>query len=130
MTFESMFVNPRGRTPRGPFVGALLTLAAVIAFYALVVKGLTAQWCMVVLLYPAFVLLARRLHDMGKSAWPLILPLALNAASLGLHISKSSETWVMPLTWAGLAVAAAFSLWGLLGKGQAEPNKFGEPIPA
>lgn len=53
MNFDSLFAGPGGRTSRAHFVPALLTLLAVFAFYAFIVKGRTAQWCMVVLLRPA-----------------------------------------------------------------------------
>jgi len=44
MTFESTFVNAGGRTSRGQFFPALLTLLAVVVFYAMLVKGRTGQW--------------------------------------------------------------------------------------
>ena len=62
-TFDSLFVRFNGRTSRAEFVPALITLLAVVAFYAFLVGGRTAQWCLAVLLFPAFILLARRLRD-------------------------------------------------------------------
>jgi hypothetical protein len=68
MVFDSLFGNPGGRTSRGEYAAALATLLAVAAFYAFVVTGRTAQWCMLVLLFPAVILHVRRLRDMGHSA--------------------------------------------------------------
>jgi hypothetical protein len=35
-----------------------------------------------------------------------------------------------PLAWIALALSVAFLLWGLLGKGQAGANRWGEPAAA
>lgn len=130
MNFTSLFVDPRGRTSTGPFVRALIVLVAAAAFYTFLVGGLTAWWCLVVLLYPGAVLHARRLHDMGQTGWLVLLPLALNAAALFMRIYKWAPDLKGPVTIAALAAFAAFAVWGLLGKGQAEANRYGEPAAA
>ncbi len=130
MSFESAFVNPMGRTSRGAFVGALVVLVAAFAFYTVLVKGRNADWCLVTLLFPAFVLLARRLHDMGRTAWLLVVPGALAGATMWMRLFSSNAPYGTALTWAALVVGAAFALWGLVGKGQAEANRFGEPAAA
>lgn len=117
MNFESLFVNPNGRTSRSQFIPALITLVAVIAFYALLVKGRTGQWSLVVLIFPAVVLLARRLRDMGFSPWLLIVPAGLMIVTFAIRLGGISfgaplDT-VVPL--AALAVAAGFALWGCIG---------------
>ena len=129
MSFETSFANPKGRTSRGHFIGALIVLAAAVAFYEVLVKGLTGQWCLLVLLYPAFVLHARRLHDMGQTAWLLLLPGALIAVAIWPH-TASRGAFETPLSLAALVVFAGFALWGCVGKGQADANKFGEPAAA
>src|SRR4051794_38940382 len=125
MAFEPLFANPNGRTSRGHFLGGLIVLLAVVAFYYVLVKGRTGEWCLLILLFPATVLHARRLHDMGRTAWLLLAPVGLFVALAWLHMSKRDPQLEAPLTAAALAVAAAFVLWGLLGKGQAEANRFG-----
>lgn len=118
MHFEQLFVYPNGRTSRAEFVPAMITLLAVILFYALLVTGLTAKWCLVVILYPALVLHARRLQDMGRSAWLLIVPAVLmivafaiwlDGLDLGAQLNRA-----VPLI--ALAVAAGFAVWGSFGK--------------
>lgn len=127
MDFESLFVNPKGRTSRRHFVPALLTLVLVVLFYAFLVKGRTAQFCMLVLLFPAVMLHARRLHDMGHSAWLLLFPAALVVAMFAirlgyLSLGPSIDSAALPGT---LAVGAAFALWGCIGGSQAGANRFG-----
>jgi uncharacterized membrane protein YhaH (DUF805 family) len=132
MNFECLFVNPNGRTSRGQFVAALITLLAVVAFYAFLVKGRTGQWCLLVLLFPAFILHARRLHDMGHTAWLLLAPVVpmVAAFAIWLHVvslGAQLDTVVPPIA---LAVSAAFALWGCIGRGQADANRFGAPVAA
>jgi len=117
MNFESLFVNPYGRTSRSQFVPALITLVAVFAFYTFLVGGRTATWCMLVLVFPAVVLHARRLRDMGQNAWLLIAPAGLMLVAfaiwLGLVSLGASFNSVVPL--AALVLAAGFALWGCIG---------------
>jgi uncharacterized membrane protein YhaH (DUF805 family) len=120
MNFDTLFVNPNGRTPRAQFVPAMVTVLAVTAFYAFVVTGRMAQFCMVVLLYPAFVLLARRLRDMGRTVWLLLAPLALMLATYLIQLGYFSLGDAIDgmLPWVALLVSAAFVLWGSLSHGQ------------
>ena len=69
MHYEALFVNPAGRASRAEYIPALISLAAALLFFAYLVTGRTAHFCMLVLMYPAFVLLAQRVRDMGYSAW-------------------------------------------------------------
>src|SRR5688572_13825678 len=86
MNFESLFVNPNGRTPRGEFVAALAILVAVVLFYKYLVTGRTAQFCLAVMIFPGFILHARRLHDMGYSALLLIVPTALMIVAFAIWL--------------------------------------------
>jgi uncharacterized membrane protein YhaH (DUF805 family) len=128
--FDILFVNPGGRSPRGQFAAALLTVLAVMAFYAFRVTGLTAHWCMLMLVFPAVVLHARRLHDMGRSAWPLLVPTVLTVAAFAvwLHLLSFGAQVDSALPQATLVVCAAFALWGCLGKGQTAANRFGAAV--
>ncbi len=131
MNFESTYVDPRGRASRGQFIGGVIPLLAAAVLYVALVGGVTGGWCLMVLLFPALVLHARRLHDMGRSGWLVLAPGVLNAAAIWLHyIAHDGGQLKAPVTLAALAVSAAFVLWGLLGKGKAEANRFGEPAAA
>jgi uncharacterized membrane protein YhaH (DUF805 family) len=129
MNFDSLFVNPNGRTSRGQFVPALITLLAVVLFYQFLVTGLTAQWCLLVLVFPGIVLHARRLHDMGRNAWLLLAPgvLMVVAFAIWLHGLSLGAQLDAAVPMIALAVSVGFAIWGCIGTGQAEANRFGAP---
>src|SRR5581483_7994897 len=104
MSYSAVYVNPTGRTDRGLFVGALLTLLAAVAFYYFIVKNRTGDYCLVVLLFPAAVLHARRLRDMGQSAWLVLAPVALFLATAWFHILHHDAQLETPVTLAAVAV--------------------------
>jgi uncharacterized membrane protein YhaH (DUF805 family) len=128
-SFDFLFVNPSGRTPRGRFTAALMTLLAAAAFYAFLVKGATAHWAMLMLVFPGIVLLARRLHDMGRSAWPVLVPAVLMVVAFAnwLHLISLGSPLATAVAVAALAVSAGFAVWCCIGSGQAEANRFGMP---
>ena len=116
MNYEELFVNPTGRTARGPYVGALLTLLAAFAFYWLWVPGRTGQFALLVMIVPGAVLHARRLHDIGRSGWPVLVPGALLLAAGLFHLYDPEAELTRPLTLAAFAVAVLFMLWSLAGR--------------
>ena len=128
--YEDLFANPKGRTSRGGFVRALIPLVAAAALYFFLVKGRNGEWVLVTLLFPAAVLHARRLHDMGQTAWLLLLPGVLDVAAIWMHLYHRDPELQPTANWAALIVSAVFIVWGLLGKGQAQGNRFGEPATA
>jgi uncharacterized membrane protein YhaH (DUF805 family) len=127
MNFDTLFVHPSGRTGRNQYIGALITLLVSLGFYYRLVPGRNSEWVQLVFLYPAIVLVARRLHDMGRSAWPLIVPTALVLAMAWLYLYVPASQAKLSVKWAAIIVSAAFMVWGLIGKSQAEPNRFGAP---
>jgi len=127
MNFDTLFVNWAGRTAHNQYIGALITVLAALAFYYFRVPGRNSMWVQLVFLYPAAVLVARRLHDMGRSAWPLIVPVALVIAMAYLYLYVPTFEAKTTVKWAAIIVSAAFMVWGLIGKSQAEPNRFGAP---
>lgn len=112
--YDTLYVSPKGTTQRAHYIPAMIIVLAVIAFYAVVVPSLLAIWVILTLLYPAFVLLARRIRDMGFSVWlvlvPLILMLATFANQLGYVDIDDSLSGT--LKWLAYAVFAAFLVWG------------------
>lgn len=132
-SWNTLFVNPNGRTSRGHFLAAFLPLALAAGWY--VNKGPAidyASWGVLVLLYPAAVLHVRRLHDMGHTGWLMLVPAALTVVAMGIwagRISLGTQLDVaVPV--AALVVFLGFALWGCLAKGQAETNTFGPPVAA
>jgi uncharacterized membrane protein YhaH (DUF805 family) len=72
---------------------------------------------------------ARRLHDMGHTAWLLLAPALLMVLAFaiwlgGIHLGAQLDRTV---PWIALAVSAAFAVWGCIGNGQAEANRYGAP---
>lgn len=132
LLFDVLFVNPNGRTSRSQFLPALITLLAVVFFYQYFVSGRTGQWCVAVLLFPAIILHARRLHDMGVTAWLLLVPGVLMVVAFGIWLKlltfNAQLDSILPII--ALVMSAAFAVWGCVGKSQAEANKFGAPVPA
>jgi len=126
MNYDTTLANPTGRTARGPYVAGAVVLALAVAFYIFLVHaGRNGEWVLVTFLYPGFVLLARRLHDMGKTAWLLVAPGALFAAGIWLHMFTKDTQLGGQLILGGLGVSAVLALWGLVGKSQDGANKFG-----
>ncbi len=116
--FDSLFASPGGRTSRGQFIPALVTLLVAVAFYACFVKSRTGTFCLLVLLYPALVLLARRLRDMRQSPWLVVVPAVLMAGTFALWLKyfNPGEGIANMLPTAALVVLAGFALWGSAGK--------------
>lgn len=131
-SYDLTFANPGGRTSRGHYTLALVTLLAVGAFYAFRVTGLTAHWCMLMLVLPGVVLNTRRLHDMGRTAWLLAVPTVLTVATFAiwLHLVSFGASPNVVVIWASVVVCAAFFLWGCIGRGQGEANRFGTQAAA
>jgi uncharacterized membrane protein YphA (DoxX/SURF4 family)/uncharacterized membrane protein YhaH (DUF805 family) len=115
--FQAMYVNAGGRTSRAEFIPALLVMVALILFYLFLVRGRTAQFCLLVLLFPAVVLHARRLRDMHRTPWLLVLPAALVIALFAVRLGYASfgasiDASLPPVT---LALCIGFALWGCAG---------------
>jgi uncharacterized membrane protein YhaH (DUF805 family) len=125
MNYDTLFVSAAGRTPRNQYIGALITLLVAFGFYYILVPGRNSQWVQVVFLYPAVILLARRLHDMGRAAWPLVVPAALVIVMTWLYLYVPDSPAKVGVKWAAVIVSAAFMVWGLVGQSQAEANRVG-----
>jgi uncharacterized membrane protein YhaH (DUF805 family) len=121
MNYEALFVDPRGRTARGAYAGALTALLAALLFYYMLVFGPSGRIGMLVMLYPALVLHARRLRDMGRPVWLLVVPVALLIAAFWLRSAGSgADATFLSVRLAALAVSSAFAVWCLVGKARAD----------
>jgi hypothetical protein len=69
---------------------------------------------------------------MGHSAWLVLIPgvLTLVAFANWLRVASFAAPFdtVVPLT--ALGICAGFALWGCIGNGQAEANRFGTSVAA
>ncbi len=131
MTYEALYTYPTGRTSRADFTGALVVLLAATVFYVLLANpGLNKDWVLTTLMLPGLVLHARRLHDMGQTAWLLVAPAVADGFAMGLYMVKAKSDLALGVTLAAVVITIGFMAWGVLGKGQAEANRFGEPAAA
>jgi uncharacterized membrane protein YhaH (DUF805 family) len=132
MTWDPLFAWSTGRTPRADYIKALIPLILAAAFYTFIAKaGRNGEWVLATLLYPGFVLVAGRLHDMGQSGWLLLAPGLLDVVALALHFFPPANfPLTPPIGIAAYVVSIAFLLWGLIGQGQATANRFGEAATA
>ncbi len=132
MTWDELFVHTKGRTSREHFIAAVVPLAIVVWWYAQASPNVYPQWSLLVLLFPASVLLARRLHDMGHSGWLLLVPAVLTVAAMAIWDHRldlgAQPNFAVPL--GALIVFVGFAVWGCIGKGTAESNAFGPPAMA
>ena len=130
--WDTLFVDSKGRTSRGQFTAALIPLAFVVWFYAHTGPNPYAPWNLLVLLFPAVVLHARRLHDMGHSGWLLLVPALLTVAAMAIWarlINLDTQlNFAVPL--AAAVVFAGFAVWGCIANGQTEANSFGPSVAA
>lgn len=128
MNYQNLFADPRGRTSARHFIIGLILVLAAAAFYYLVSPGLNGQWVIFTLLFPAFVLFARRLHDMGQTAWLTVPPgVIVGAAMLPANVANRG-TLEGPLTIVAAVVFVAFALWCGTAKGSVEANRYGEAL--
>ncbi len=131
-TWDTLFVHSKGRTPREHFIGALIPLAIVVWWYVRASPNVYPQWSLLVLLFPAVVLHARRLHDLGHTGWLLLVPAVLTVAAMMIWDHRldwgAQLNFAVPL--AALIVFVGFALWGCIGKGKAQSNAFGPPAMA
>lgn len=132
MTWNETFAWSTGRTSRADYLKALVPLILAAAFYTLLAKtGRNGEWVLATLLYPGFVLVAGRLHDMGQTGWLLLAPGLLDAAALWLHFFSDPKAAItVDVGMAAYVVSIAFLVWGLALKGQEAANRFGEPAVA
>ena len=130
MNYQNLFADPRGRTSAAHFIPGLILVLAAAAFYYKVSPGLNGQWVLFTLLYPAFVLFARRLHDMGLTAWLTVPPgVVVGAAMLPANVANRG-TLEQPLAIVAAVVFAAFAVWCIVGKSTDGANKYGDAVPA
>jgi uncharacterized membrane protein YhaH (DUF805 family) len=132
-SWNTLFVQPGGRSSRGNFMAALVPLALATLWYAY--KGPAvdyASWGVLVMLYPAIVLHARRLHDMGLTGWLMLVPGALTVAAMLIwaHRISFGAQLDAAVPVAALIAFVGFALWGCIARGQAEANTFGPPVAA
>ena len=121
MIWDTLFVIPKAAPRAASSSAALIPLAIVVWWYAQAGPNVYPQWSLLVLLFPAVVLHARRLHDMGHSGWLLLAPAVLTVAAMAIWDHRldlgAQLNFAVPL--AAVVVFVGFAVWGCIGKGKA-----------
>ena len=117
--YDGLFLNPNGQTPKAQYIPAMIVVVLTLLFYNYMVGGggRNAQFCMLTLMYPLFVLLARRFRDMGLETKLLFIPLTLVLLFFDVLFGYFSMGDVMDgaIGWLALIVTGAFMVWGSVG---------------
>ncbi len=151
MNWQNLMLSAEGRIGRKDFwLGALALFMAWLISPAL---HIFAPLLWVVLLYPWICVLAKRLHDFGKSAWLILIPAGVGLAALtlaavfggvgvlsavlssaegdGSHVAWPAMIGAFGLMMAFLGIAAlvkvVFILWVGLSPSDPGTNRFGPP---
>jgi uncharacterized membrane protein YhaH (DUF805 family) len=145
MDWKSLFFTAEGRIGRQAFwIGWLVILGVHTVAHAIpLLGGLLA----LAAVFAWVCLCAKRLHDMGRSAWWQLLPIVLgpvlvigSAISIGLGavVAEAAHGDASLTALAGVGglfvslalavvVAIGFTLWLGIGEGEAGENRYGEP---
>ncbi len=135
----NLFVSPGGRIGRRTYWHGMIVLAFVDVTLVSI-SGLShSVWPALPFLatgYPVFCVFAKRLHDLGRSAWLMAAPLTMIFVGVGLGVAYNllPKTQVLGLaTFAGLLISvlgllAAFALTVWLGL--AAPVRQADPADA
>lgn len=141
MDWKRLFLSAEGRVGRRDFwIGFAIIFVASIVLGAIPVIG---QIIGLLLIWPQVCVHAKRLHDMGRTAWLILIPFVVTIAAMGFvavtgglalmgAAGEDYETAAGAGAASGLAILVAFLvgvgflLWVGLSPGQAGPNRFGE----
>ncbi len=97
-SYDKTYAHPTGRTTQRNYAIALVPLILAAAFYTFLAKtGRNGEWVLATLIYPGFVLVAGRLHDMGQTGWLLLAPGLIVAVALGLHFFDAKASFTAPV---------------------------------
>jgi uncharacterized membrane protein YhaH (DUF805 family)/uncharacterized membrane protein YphA (DoxX/SURF4 family) len=125
LNFDSLFVNPNGRTSREHYMPAMLVVVLVLLFYNYVIGGggRNAQFCMLTLMYPLFVVLVRRVRDTGLETRWLFIPLTITLYFWDVHLGYFSFGALVDgiIGWMALVTTGAFIVWGFVNSGRESP---------
>ena len=139
MDIRELMTTARGRIGRRTFWAAasVLILLAFVAGFVPVLGAL----CGLALLIPAYCLMAKRLHDMGRPGWLALVPagasafagfIAVTIALMAFDPALGPTAIALagtshPISIAALVISLGFLLWTGLGAGDMGRNRYGAP---
>ncbi len=136
MDWKTLFFSARGRIARRDFwIGFVFVMIASGALN--LIPGNAGKVIGLLVLWPQVCIHAKRLHDMGRTAWLMLIPFLITVACtfVAAMTGVAGATDAAAMLGLGLIVLAAvvglsFLLWVGLTKGTPGPNRFGEaPVP-
>lgn len=115
--FDDVFTSALGNTARSDYLPALGTVVVAFLFYGYVVGGRTAEFCMLMLVYPLFILMIRRFRDMDHSPWLLFAPLMLVLLAFDVQLDYFSlgDIGDGMINQVAIAITVIFMIWGGIG---------------
>ncbi len=130
MDLKILLLTPRGRIGRGPFwIGFAIVM--VVSLVLNMIPGVVGHLLGIILLWPQVCIHAKRLHDMGRTAWwmlaPVLVLLVCGVATYALAFSETGggvSAGVAPLAIAAVC-GIGFLLWVGLTPGSSQTNRFG-----
>ncbi len=133
MKLHTLLLTPFGRIGRGAFwIGFAIVMVLSIAVN--LIPGPVGHLLGFVLLWPQVCIHAKRLHDMGRTAWWMLVPavvlIVCGVASYALVFSETgggSPTAIVPMAVA-LVCGVGFLLWVGLTPGSSQANRFGHQL--
>ena len=136
LDWKTLLLSPRGRIGRTVFFagfGVVMAASIVLNFVPYI-----GSFAHLVLLWPLACLLAKRLHDAGRTSALLLLPLVVGALALGQAVmsgglgliglgpvSDSSLRPAMAILALTALLALGFVAWVGLSRGERAANRYG-----
>jgi uncharacterized membrane protein YhaH (DUF805 family) len=137
--YKALLLSPKGRIGRQTFFTAAVGLVA--ANFVLNLVPFLGPILVLPLLWPFACVTAKRLHDAGRSAWPvaivtlMCLATGAMAAAIGV-VASNPATALSAFAMAGMVVmlggfttvaALALLVWAGVSRSDSGPNRFGKP---
>ncbi len=137
MDWRALLLSPNGRIRRGEFWTGFALVMATSAAVNLFQSGVSHVLGLV-LLWPQVCIHAKRLHDIGRSAWLLLVPFSVSLIALAVIILNSGPALFVDGAGDGTLTTAAclvvmvldgvgFLSWVGLSAGDPEANRYGPP---
>lgn len=144
--WKALFLDMNGRIGRIQFwIGFGIIIAVSLVLQIVPIIG---QLLGLLLIWPQVAVHAKRLHDMGRTAWLMVIPLVVTIACVVAAVMSGGATVLAAMrqddnqalaSAAGgigltllflllpILVGFGFLLWVGLSRGDPQPNRFGPP---